>query len=159
MALSSTGLSRTYHLAPVTSDVGLITLSRLPIPPTCGVSQGSVLGLLLFIMYTPRQYSYLFPFLEPPPLCRQHPTVFLILPTQLRSSITNLQNALQHISSWMTASLLTLDSPKTEFILVGRKKQLDKICTTPHFTLPTLLATSDEHLTFSDQISAISKAC
>jgi len=35
------------------------------------------------------------------------------------SSVTHLQNALQHISSWMTANLLTLNSSKTEFLLIG----------------------------------------
>ena len=43
------------------------------------------------------------------------------------SSITHLQNALQQISTWMSANLLTLNSSKTEFLLVGIKKQLDKI--------------------------------
>ena len=36
-------------------------------------------------------------------------------------------NALQQIYSWMTANLLTLNSSKTEFLLIGLKKQLDKI--------------------------------
>ena len=66
------------------------------------------------------------------------------------------------IASWMTASLLTLNSSKTEFLLIGLKKQLDKI---HNFSLNTthsacnLCFISDEHLTFSNQISAISKAC
>ena len=42
-------------------------------------------------------------------------------------SVTHLQNALQHISSWMTANLLTLNSPKTEFLLIGLQQQLTKI--------------------------------
>ena len=33
----------------------------------------------------------------------------------------------QHISSWMTANLLTLNSSKTEFLLIGLKNQLAKI--------------------------------
>jgi len=40
------------------------------------------------------------------------------------SNITYLLNALQHISSWMTANLLTLNTSKTEFLL---KQQLAKI--------------------------------
>ena len=35
------------------------------------------------------------------------------------SSVTHLQNALQHLSSWMIANLLTLNSSKTEFLLIG----------------------------------------
>ena len=45
----------------------------------------------------------------------------------LHSNITHLQNALQQISSWMTANLLTLNSSKTEFLLIGLKQQLSKI--------------------------------
>ena len=43
------------------------------------------------------------------------------------SSSSHLQDALQHISSWMTANLLTLNSSKTEFLLIGLKNQLAKI--------------------------------
>jgi len=51
---------------------------------------------------------------------------------------------------------------KTEFLLIGLKKQLDKI---HNFSLNTTHSARnlgfifDEHLTFSDQLSAISKAC
>jgi len=40
---------------------------------------------------------------------------------------TKLKNALQQISSWITANLLTLNSYKTEFLLIGLKIQLAKI--------------------------------
>ena len=48
-------------------------------------------------------------------------------PPDFDSSATHLKNALQHISSWMTANLLTLNSSKTEFLLIGLQKQLTKI--------------------------------
>ena len=42
----------------------------------------------------------------------------------VESSITHLQNALQQISSWMTANPLThKNSSKTEFLLIGLKQQ------------------------------------
>ena len=78
------------------------------------------------------------------------------------SSITHLQNALRQISSWMTANLLTLNSSKTEFLLIGLKKQLDKIHNSSLNTTHSARNFGfifDEHLTFSDQISAIPKAC
>jgi len=71
-------------------------------------------------------------------------------------------NALQQISSWMTANLLTLNSSKTEFLLIGLRKQLDKIHNSSLNTTHSARNHGfifDEHLTFSDQISAISKAC
>ena len=64
--------------------------------------------------------------------------------------------------SWMTANLLSLNTSKTEFLLIGLKQQLAKMqnCTlnTTHYAR-NLGFIFDEHLTFSDQISALSKSC
>jgi len=83
-------------------------------------------------------------------------------PPNFDSSIAKLQHALQQISSCLTANLLTLSSSKTEFLLIGLEKQLDKIhnssLNTTHSAC-NLGFIFDEHFTFSDQISAISKAC
>ena len=61
----------------------------------------------------------------------------------------------------MTANLLTLNSSKTEFPLIALKQQLSKIqdCSliTTHFAR-NLGFIFDEHLTFSDQITALSVA-
>ena len=58
------------------------------------------------------------------------------------SNISYLFNALQHISSWMTANLLTLNTSKTEFLLIGLKQQIAKIqnCTlnTTHSRSPII---------------------
>ena len=62
----------------------------------------------------------------------------------------------------MAANLLTLNSTKTEFLLIGLKKQLAKIhnssLVTSH-SARNLGFIFDEHLTFADQITALSKAC
>jgi len=62
----------------------------------------------------------------------------------------------------MIANLLTLNSSKTEFLLIGLKQQLCKIqdcsLTTTH-SARNLGFIFDEHLTFSDQITALSKSC
>jgi len=78
------------------------------------------------------------------------------------SNITHLQNALQQISSWMTANLLTLNSSRTEFLLIGLSKQLAKIHNSSHSTTHSahnLGFIFDEHLYFSDQISTLSQSC
>jgi len=83
-------------------------------------------------------------------------------PSDLESSITHLQNALQQISSWMTANLLTLNSSKTDFLLIGLEQQLAKISfcllDTAHSAY-NLGFIFNEHTSFSDQISALSKSC
>jgi len=60
----------------------------------------------------------------------------------------------------MTANLLTLNTSKTEFLLIGLKQQLAKIqnCTLATHSARNLGFIFDEHLTFSDQISALSKS-
>ena len=65
-------------------------------------------------------------------------------PTHFDSSIDHLHNALDQISSWMTANLLTLNSSKTEFLLIGLSKQLAKINNSSLTT--THSARSIEHL-------------
>ena len=87
---------------------------------------------------------------------------FSFYPSGLKSNITHLQNALQQISSWMTANLLTLNSSKTEFLLIGLKQQLAKISScsldTAH-SARNIGFIFDEHISFLDQISALSKSC
>ena len=62
----------------------------------------------------------------------------------------------------MSANFLTLNSSKTEFLLIKLKNQLAKIqnssLDTSHSTR-NLGFIFDKHLTFSDQITALSKAC
>jgi len=79
-----------------------------------------------------------------------HPPVF-------DSNITHLQNALQQISS------LTLNSSKTEFLLIGLSKQLSKLLTKSldKIHISSLTTTHSAHnlgftFGFSDQISTLS---
>ena len=87
---------------------------------------------------------------------------FLLTPFD--SSIDYLQNALGRVSYWMTLNLnlLTLNSSKTEFLLTDPSKQLAKI----HSCSLNIIHSArnlgfifDEHFTFSDQLSSVSKSC
>ena len=66
------------------------------------------------------------------------------------------------MSSCMTANLSTLNSSKTEFLLIGLSKQLAKIHNSSLSTIHSprnLGFIFDEHLSFSDQISTLSQSC
>ena len=62
----------------------------------------------------------------------------------------------------MSGNLLALNSSKTEFLIIGLKRQLSKIdnssLNTTH-SARNLGFIFDEHLAFSDQISPVSKSC
>ena len=80
------------------------------------------------------------------------------------SIVTVLQNALKQISSFMTANLLTLDQlvKLNFFLLVSNNNWLNKVtlCSldTAH-SARNFGFSFHEHLTSSDQISALSKSC
>ena len=61
-----------------------------------------------------------------------------------------------------TRALLTLNSSKKEFLLIGNRQQLTNIHNTSINTAHSarnLGFVFDEHLTLSEQISALSKSC
>ena len=84
--------------------------------------------------------------------------------------MSSLSFTFQEISKWMSSNLLALNPSKTEFMVIGTSQQTSKLPNTELTLTPdtSITATSssrnlgfifDSHLTYHDQISALSKSC
>ena len=88
--------------------------------------------------------------------------------TTFITTVSQLQDTIYDISSWMTANLLFLNPSKTEFMLIGLPQQISKI-SNPSLSLPSnhpITPTTrnlgfifDSTFTFSKQFSSLSSAC
>ena len=86
-------------------------------------------------------------------------------------NIAHLEQTVSNVYNWMSSNFLSLNPSKTEFLVIGLPKQLEKLNHPPNINLPNNVILSpvhsarnlgvifDSNLTFSDHISAVSKSC
>ena len=123
------------YLAFRTQNVTVGDYESDPVTLKQGIPQGSVLGLILFSLYTSPSGD----------ICRKHnmnnigyyhrygddTQNYLIfspnVPGDETTCLTTLQNCIQDIQIWMRTNLLKLNDGKTEFMIIRTRQQLHKV--------------------------------
>ena len=166
------------YLSDRSFSVSCSSILSSSLPLTCGVPQGSVLGPILFIMYT-TPLSTIINQSSPSGSSSQvghhlyadDTQLFISFrPDAVSAALGNLQATISAISGWMTSNFLSLNPSKTEFLIIGLPNKVSKLqnqtlllpdntTISPVHSAKNLGIVFDSSLSFDSQISSLSRAC
>ena len=101
----------------------------------CGVPQGSCLGPILFVIYASKLFEITSRHLPEVHCYADDTQLYLSFKPGLREShvegLLHMQRCIDDLRQWMLMDRLKLNDEKTEFLLVGTRQQLAKLCVEP----------------------------
>ena len=103
-------------------------------PLLCGVLQGSVLGPLLFSLYTRQLADLIDKFCIDYHFFADNSELYSCLPTEPESALSalrNVESCCRQIKIWMTKNKLKLNEQKTEVLLCGPSSRRETPCWLP----------------------------
>ena len=119
-------ISGTSYLTDRYQRMKIANCFSASLPTSCGVPHGSVLGPLLFTLYTTVLHSAQLFKLTTWTIYADYTTIYLSLTTlesRYKLLLKQLSDCIHDIFYWMTDSKLKLNANKTEFVIIGTLKQ------------------------------------
>ncbi len=159
------------YLSDRTQAVSVNSVSSLTAPLKYGVPQGSVLGPILFVLYTHPISDIVTHHRLSHHCFSDDNQLYMSAPIdQLPSVIRHTQLCFSDIKAWMTNNKLQLNNDKTELIFLGSKRllstasiptsvELENCQISTSTTVRNLGVTLDQSLSFQDNVSSICRAC
>ena len=163
LALLSSYLSNRFQKVTINNN------SSDPLPLTTGVPQGSVLGPLLFTLYTsPISEIFTSPNISFHLYADDTQLYISFSSSDSTSALNTLSTCLDAVYSWLTLNRLSVNPDKTEYLLFGTPQQRSKMTQTSLDFRGKLLSPSaharnlgvefDSNLTFEHHISNICRS-